>query len=46
MLLLPLHSSVLEPDFDLSFGEVEQVRDLNPASTSQVPVEMEFLFEF
>ena len=30
-LLLKLHPAVLEPVLDLSLGEAERVRDLNPA---------------
>ena len=45
VLLLPLHSSVLEPDLDLTFGEAERMRDLDPASTRQVAVEVELFLE-
>jgi len=32
VIFLPFHSSVLEPDFNLSLGETESVGDLYPAS--------------
>jgi len=46
VLLLPLHTSVLEPDLDLSFGEAEDVCDLNATTTCKVTVEVEFFLEF
>lgn len=45
VLLLPLHPSVLEPDLDLPFRKAESVRDLDPPSPRQVPVEVELLLE-
>ena len=45
LLLLFLHSSVLEPDFDLPLGEAEGVRDLDASSTRQIFVESIFLFQ-
>ena len=44
VLLLPLHSPILKPNFDLSFGQTQSVRDFNASSSCQVSVEMEFLF--
>lgn len=45
MVLFPLHSPVLKPDFNLSFRETERVRDLHPAPARQVPVVVELLLE-
>ena len=45
VLALPLHSSVLEPDLDLAFGEAECVRDLDAPTAGQVAVEVELLLE-
>jgi len=45
MFLLPLHPSVLKPDFDLAFAKVENVCDLNAATTRQVAVEVEFFLQ-
>lgn len=47
MLRLPLvfHASVLEPDFDLPFGEVQQGGDLNAPRPAQVLVEVELLLQ-
>lgn len=35
---LPFHTSVLEPDFNLSLREDERMRDLYPSPSRQVPV--------
>ena len=43
--LLELHSSVLEPDFDLSLGEAEGVSHFDPSSASQVVVGVELLLQ-
>jgi len=43
--LLPLHSPVLEPDFDLSLAKVQHVGDLDASTSRQVAVEMELLLE-
>ena len=45
VLLFPLHPAVLEPDFDLSLGETEQVRDLDAPAARQVAVEVELFLE-
>ena len=45
MVLFPLHSPVLKPDFNLPFRETEGVRDLHPAPARQVPVVVELLLE-
>jgi len=42
---LPLHASVLEPDLNLTLGEVEQVGDLDAPTSRQVPVEVELLLQ-
>lgn len=44
-LLLELHPPVLEPDLDLSFGEAEGVRHLDPPSPRQVVVGVELLLQ-
>ncbi len=46
MLLLPLHSPVLEPDLDLALAQVEHVRDLDTSTTGEVAVEVELLLQF
>lgn len=46
VLLLPLHATVLEPDFDLPFRQTQRVRDFNPSPPCQVTVEVEFFFQF
>ncbi len=45
VLLLPLHPPILEPDFDLSFSQIEGVCDFYPPSARQVAVEVELLLE-
>lgn len=45
MVLLPLHPSVLEPDFDLSLRQAQRVRDLHPAPARQVSVVVKLLFQ-
>ena len=45
-LLLELHSSVLEPDFDLSLRETELVRHLYPSPAREVVVRVELLLKF
>ena len=42
---LPLHSSVLEPDLDLSLAELQLFGELGAPSTSQVAVEVELFLE-
>lgn len=42
---LHLHAAVLEPDFHLSLGEVEQPRDLVPAVTGEIHVKEELLLQ-
>lgn len=43
--LLPFHPTVLEPYFDLSFGQAESVSYFDPSSSCQISVEMEFLLQ-
>lgn len=47
MLRLPLvfHASVLEPDFDLPFGEIQQGGDLHASRPAQILVEVELLLQ-
>jgi len=44
VLLFPLHSPILEPDFYLSLCETEGVRNLNPAPSCKVSIKMKFFF--
>ena len=44
--LFLFHSSVLKPNFDLSLVEAQSRRDFDPSSSSQVFVEVKFLFQF
>ena len=43
--LFPLHTPVLEPDLDLSLRETQSVGNLDPPSSGQVAVEVEFLLQ-
>lgn len=45
LVLLVFHATVLEPDLDLAFGEVQQVRHLYAARPAQVAVEVELLLQ-
>lgn len=45
VLLLPLHPSVLEPNFDLTFREAHCMRDLDAPPPGQVAVKVELLFQ-
>lgn len=45
VLLLPLHATVLEPDFDLPFGKAESVGYFYAPSPCQVPIEVKFLLQ-
>lgn len=45
MVFLPLHASVLEPDFDLALGEAKGVCDLDASPSGQVAVEVELLLQ-
>ena len=44
-LLFQLHPPVLEPDFDLPFGEAQLVRHLDPSPPGEVMVRVEFLLQ-
>jgi len=46
VLLLPLHTAVLEPYFDLSLGETECMCYLDSPPASEISIEVELLFEF
>lgn len=46
VLLFPFHSSILKPDFDLTFGETQGMGDFDPSSPRQIPVEMKFFLQF
>jgi len=43
--LLELHASVLEPDLDLSVGQVDTPADLQAALPRQIHVEQELLLQ-
>ena len=45
VVFLPLHSPILEPDFDLPLRQAEAVRDLDATAPSQVAIEVELLFQ-
>lgn len=44
--LLPLHSSVLKPDFYLTFRQAKGMGDLYASSSGEVTVKVELLFQF
>ena len=46
LLLLVLHATVLEPNFDLTFRQIEQRRHFYAPWTAQVAVEVELLLQF
>ena len=43
---LPFHPSILEPNLNLSLTETKCVSNFNPPPSSQISIEMEFLFQF
>lgn len=45
MFLLPLHTSVLEPDLDLSLRQAQRMRYLYASPPGQVPVEVELFLQ-
>ncbi len=45
VVLFPFHAPVLEPNFNLAFGQAEAVGDLDPTAPRQVAVEVEFFFQ-
>lgn len=44
VLLLPLHTPILEPDFYLTFREAECMRDLDATPPREIAIEVELLF--
>lgn len=44
-LLLLLHSPILKPNFYLSFGETQHVRQFNSSPAREVPVEFKLLLQ-
>ena len=40
-----LHATVLEPDFDLTFGKIERSGDLDATRSAQVLVEVELFLQ-
>jgi hypothetical protein len=45
VLLLPLHSSVLEPDLDLSFAQAKSMSDLDASPASQISIVVKLLLQ-
>lgn len=45
VLLFPLHSPILEPNFDLPLGETQCMRDLDTPPPGQISVEVELLLQ-
>lgn len=43
--LLQFHTSILEPDLDLAFGEAESVSHFDASPPGQVMIRVEFLFQ-
>lgn len=46
VVFLPFHTAVLKPDFDLSLRQDQVMSNLDSSSSRQVPIEVEFLFQF
>lgn len=46
VLLFPLHPPVLEPDFNLTFCQVQRMRDFNATTACEVTVEVKFFLQF
>lgn len=44
--LFPFHPPVLEPDLDLSLCQTQRMRDLDPASSCEISVEVKLFFQF
>ena len=42
----PFHSSILEPNFDLSLSQRQNLCNFDSSSASQIAIEMKFFFEF
>lgn len=45
VILLPLHASVLKPDFNLPLGETQSVGNFDPPPPGQIPVKVELLLQ-
>ena len=45
MVFLPFHPPVLEPDFDLAFGEAQGMGDFDPPPPGEIAVIVEFLLQ-
>jgi len=45
MISLPLHATVLEPDLDLAFSQLDKVRYLEATTSRQVSAEVKLLLE-
>lgn len=45
-ILLGLHTTILEPDFDLAFGQNELLGNFDASSAGQVAICLEFFFQF
>lgn len=45
VLLLPLHTPILEPDLYLTFREAESMRDLDATPPRQIAIEVELLLQ-
>jgi hypothetical protein len=43
--LLPLHTAVLEPDLDLTFGEAQRMSNFDSSPPCEVSIEMELLLQ-
>ena len=46
MFFLPLCTPVLEPDFNLTFGEAQSMSNFNPSPSSEVSVCVKLFFQF
>lgn len=46
MFLLPFHSTILKPDFDLPFTQTQCMCYFDPSSTSQIPIKVKLLLQF
>lgn len=45
VVLLPFHTAILEPDFDLPLRQHQAMSDLDPSSSRQVPVVVKLLLK-
>ena len=46
MLLFPLYSPILKPDFNLSLCHTQGMCNFNPSPAGQVPIKMKFFLQF